>query len=69
MTNYRASHLYGKTIRQVPIPSGFALMSLDENDKKSTEKIEGQGLEQMSDKLEKLIVKPRRKVKNIQFNP
>ena len=69
MPNYRASHLYGRTIRQIPIPSGFVLISQDENDKKATEKIEGQGLEQMSDKLEKLIVKPRRKVKNIQFNP
>lgn len=69
MTNYKASHLYGKIIRKLSIPSGFALLSQDNKDIKATEKIEGQGLEQMTDKLEKLIVKPRRKVKNIQFNP
>ena len=32
-----------------------------------TSRIEGKGLEQINTKLEKLLVKPRRKIKNIKF--
>jgi len=67
MPHFRASNIIGKTIRQInPVRSGFSgLKEKQEEEKKS----EGSGLEQMSDKLDKLIVKPRKKTKNIQFNP
>ena len=67
MPHFKASNITGKTIRQSVIHSGFsALKDKQEEDKND---VEGSGLEKISDKLEKLIVKPRRKLKNIQFNP
>lgn len=67
MTIFRPSHISGRTIRQQIIGSGFGLVKDKVED--TVEELSGKGLEQMTDKLDKLIVKPRRKVKNIQFNP
>jgi uncharacterized protein YndB with AHSA1/START domain len=67
MPHFNPSHMTGRTLRHATVHSGFAAMKeKHEEDKKD---IEGMGLEQMADKLDKLIVKPRRKFKNIQFNP
>ena len=67
MPNYRPSHMTGRTIRQISVGSGFSLVKDKLDD--VVDEISGKGLEQISDKLDKLIVKPRRKLKNIQFNP
>ena len=57
----------GRTIRQISVGSGFNLVKDKMDD--IVEEISGKSLEQISDKLDKLIVKPRKKLKNIQFNP
>tara|TARA_R110000803_G_scaffold3726_3_gene12674 strand:- start:1066 stop:1278 length:213 start_codon:yes stop_codon:yes gene_type:complete len=70
MTIFRPSHISGRTIRQQIIGSGFGLVKDKVEDTvEELSELSGKGLEQMTDKLDKLIVKPRRKVKNIQFNP
>lgn len=67
MPNFNPSHMTGRTIRQISIGSGFNLVKDKMDD--VLEEISGKGLEQIADKLDKLIVKPRKKLKNIQFNP
>ena len=67
MPFFRPSHMSGRTIRQQIIGSGFGLVKDKLDD--TVEEFSGKGLEQITDKLDKLIVKPRRKAKNIQFNP
>tara|TARA_R110002012_G_scaffold158318_3_gene319715 strand:- start:344 stop:550 length:207 start_codon:yes stop_codon:yes gene_type:complete len=68
MPIFNPAHISGRTIRPSMLHSGFNLMK-DTEDKREAEPVEGSGLEKISDKLEKFIVKPRRKLKNIQFNP
>jgi len=66
MPIFKPSNISGRTLRASAIHSGFSSIK----DKREEEKIEGEGLERvLSDKLDKLIVKPRKKMKNIQFNP
>tara|TARA_R110000803_G_scaffold91469_4_gene158870 strand:- start:1316 stop:1519 length:204 start_codon:yes stop_codon:yes gene_type:complete len=67
MTNFNPSHMTGRTIRQIIVGNGFGLVKGKMDD--IVEEMSGKGLEQITDKLDKLIVKPRRKLKNIQFNP
>jgi len=67
MPNFRPSHMTGRTIRQISVGSGFGLAKDKLDD--VVEGLSGKGLEQITDKLDKLIVKPRKKLKNIQFNP
>ena len=68
MPIYKPSHIAGRTIRPSVFHAGFSTMK-DKEEEKSQEAVEGSGLEKISDKLEKFIVKPRKKLKNIQFNP
>jgi len=70
MPIYNPSHLAGRTIRPSAFHAGFNSMK-DKQEQTNQEAVEasGSGLEKISDKLEKFIVKPRRKLKNIQFNP
>ena len=70
MPIYKPSHLAGRTIRPSAFHAGFNSMK-DKEEQTNQVPIEasGSGLEKIADKLEKFIVKPRKKLKNIQFNP
>jgi hypothetical protein len=67
MPIFNPAHLTGKTMRPSIIHSGFNSMK-DKEEEKPPDEVEGSGLEKISDKLEKFIVKPKRKLKNIKFN-
>lgn len=62
-------------IAPLSAPIGSSLAGKDTNDidmpepppRLGTSRIEGKGLEQINTKLEKLLVKPKRKPKNIKF--
>jgi hypothetical protein len=71
MPIYKPSHLAGRTIRPSAFHAGFNSMKDKEEETSKEQPIEasGSGLEKIADKLEKFIVKPRKKLKNIQFNP
>ena len=68
MPSFNPSHLTGTTMRPAMFHTGFSYMA-SKDDKTEEPTVSGSGLEKISDKLEKFIVKPRRKLKNIQFNP
>lgn len=59
---YRPEHLVGSVLRS---KNTHILLSEGEN---SQNTIKGSGLDKMSDKLENLIIKPKKKVQNIKFN-
>ena len=70
MPIFNPAHLAGKTIRPSILHSGFNSMKDKEEEKEKEVEGSGIGLEKISDKLEKFIVKPRlRRRTNIQFNP
>ena len=70
-----ASDLKKNVIAPISSPIGSSLSGIDVNDvsmpepppRLGTSCIEGKGLEQINSKLEKLLVKPKRKPKNIKF--
>lgn len=69
MPFYRINGMIGgSSFLPSTIQPGFSETSSKTNNREEKE-ISGSGLEKMNDKLDKLIVKPRRKMKNIQFNP
>ena len=70
-----ATDLKKNVIAPLTSPIGSSLSGKDTNDidlpepppRLGNSRIEGKGLEQINTKLEKLLVKPRRKIKNIKF--
>ena len=70
-----ATDLKRNVIAPISSPIGSSLSGKDPNDVTLPEpphrlgisRIEGKGLEQINTKLEKLLVKPKRKPKNIKF--
>ncbi len=70
-----ATDLKKNVIAPLSSPIGSSLSGKDTNDidlpepppRLGNSRIEGKGLEQINTKLEKLLVKPRRKIKNIKF--
>ena len=69
MPFYRPNRMIsGNSLLPATVQLSFSETSSKKNNKEENE-ISGNGLEKMNDKLDKLIVKPRRKMKNIQFNP
>ena len=70
-----ATDLRRNVIAPLSSPIGSSLSGKDPNDvsmpepspRLGTSRIEGKGLEQINSKLERLLVKPRRKPKNIKF--
>lgn len=64
MPIYHAKHIIGRTIT----PSQHIQAPLVEP-KEEVKEMSGGTLEGMSSKLEKLIVKPKKKHQNIKFNP
>ena len=70
-----ATDLKKNVIAPLTSPIGSSLSGKDTNDidlpepppRLGTSRIEGKGLEQINTKLEKLLVKPKRKIKNIKF--
>ena len=70
-----ATDLRRNVIAPLSSPIGSSLSSKDPNDVSMPEpsprlgnsRIEGKGLEQINTKLEKLLVKPKRKIRNIKF--
>ena len=70
-----STDLRRNVIAPISSPIGSLLSGNDQNDVSMPEppprlgnsRIEGKGLEQINTKLEKLLVKPKRKIRNIKF--
>ena len=69
-----ATDLRRNVIAPISSPIGSLLSGNDQNDismppppRLGNSRIEGKGLEQINTKLEKLLVKPKRKIRNIKF--
>ena len=62
---YRPEHLVGSVLRS----KNTQIFLTPESEAAPATTMKGSGLEKMSDKLENLIIKPKKKVQNIKFNP